>query len=209
MPVNRNSDSNWGHPLGRCSLVLRQPRKRGVPHRQSTREHRQALVSTCFEQALLEYGRARLGQGCVIILRETILLCGNFEGCPIRLGSMGKPAPGVPLHIINNDGTEAAAGDEGDMTVLLINQIGQQKRWYLTGDKAKRDGDRYFWFVGRADEVINSSGYRIGPFEVESALQGHSEVEESAVVSSPDPVRGEVIKAFVVLKEASTQDHKF
>lgn len=122
---------------------------------------------------------------------EGILLCGNFEGCPIRPGSMGKPAPGVPLYVINNDGTEAATGDEGDMAVLLsenpeqdvffgifdgyvssdqhvtrnlksVTLDGQQKRWYLTGDKAKRDADGYFWFVGRADDVINSSGYRIG-----------------------------------------------
>ncbi|KAL5322199.1 hypothetical protein ACEPPN_010169 [Leptodophora sp. 'Broadleaf-Isolate-01'] len=168
---------------------------------------------------------------------ETILLCGNFKGCPIRPGSMGKPAPGVPLHVIKNDGTEAAAGEEGDMAVLLsdnpsedtffgifdgyvasnlqvtrklksVNVGGQQRNWYLTGDKAKRDEDGYFWFVGRADDVINSSGYRIGPFEVESALQAHPEVQESAVVSSPDPVRGEVVKAFVVLRADSTLDHE-
>ncbi|PVH81834.1 acetyl-CoA synthetase-like protein [Cadophora sp. DSE1049] len=168
---------------------------------------------------------------------ETILLCGNFAGCPIRPGSMGKPAPGVLLHVVNSDGTEATVGDEGDMAVLLsknpaqdaffgifdgyvssdgrvtrnlqsTNFGGQQKRWYRTGDRAKKDEDGYFWFVGRADDQINSSGYRIGPFEVESALQAHPEVEESAVVSSPDPVRGEVVKAFVVLKEASTQDHE-
>ncbi|KAL5348961.1 hypothetical protein ACLOAV_006386 [Pseudogymnoascus australis] len=167
---------------------------------------------------------------------EVILLCGNFEGCPIRPGSMGKPAPGVPLYVINNDGTEASAEDEGDMAVLLsenpeqdaffgifdgyvssdqhvtrnlksVTLDGQQKRWYLTGDKARRDVDGYFWFVGRADDVINSSGYRIGPFEVESVLQAHPEVVESAVVSSPDPVRGEVVKAFVVLQATSTQRH--
>ena len=122
---------------------------------------------------------------------ETILLCGNFEGCPIRPGSMGKPAPGVPLYVITDDGTEAADGNEGDMAVALSENPAQdaffgifdgylsndfgltrnlktttrgspRKRWYLTGDKAKRDADGYFWFVGRADDVINSSGYRIG-----------------------------------------------
>src|SRR5262249_20597412 len=72
--------------------------------------------------------------------------------------------------------------------------------WYVTGDRGRRDEDGYLWFVGRADDVIISSGYRIGPFEVESALLEHPAVLESAVVASPDPVRGEVVKAFVVLR---------
>ena len=72
--------------------------------------------------------------------------------------------------------------------------------WYLTGDKAYKDEDGYFWFVGRADDVIISAGYRIGPFEVESALIEHPAVAESAVVASPDPVRGDIVKAFVILK---------
>src|SRR5207253_3112350 len=72
--------------------------------------------------------------------------------------------------------------------------------WYLTGDRPRRDEDGYLWFVGRADDVIISAGYRIGPFEVESALLEHPAVVESAVVASPDPVRGEIVKAFVVLR---------
>src|SRR4029077_15147925 len=72
--------------------------------------------------------------------------------------------------------------------------------WYLTGDQATRDADGYLWFVGRAADVIISAGYRIGPFEVESALLEHPAVLESAVVASPDPVRGEIVKAFVVLR---------
>jgi medium-chain acyl-CoA synthetase len=157
---------------------------------------------------------------------------------------MGKPAPGVPLHIITSAGTEAAVGKEGDMAVLMSDKRGTDEFfgvfdgyvnddntltrreksftnngevsiWYLTGDRAKRDADGYFWFVGRSDDVINSSGYRIGsfesssdvhtltnftgPFEVESTLQKHPAVAESAVISSPDPTRGEVVKAFVVL----------
>jgi acetyl-CoA synthetase/medium-chain acyl-CoA synthetase len=71
--------------------------------------------------------------------------------------------------------------------------------WYLTGDRAYRDADGYFWFVGRADDVILSAGYRIGPFEVESALVEHAAVMEAAVVASPDAVRGEIVKAFVIL----------
>ncbi len=78
--------------------------------------------------------------------------------------------------------------------------------WYLTGDRAFRDKDGYFWFVGRADDVILTSGYRIGPFEVESALIEHPAVPESAVVSSPDDTRGEVVKAFVVPAPGYTPD---
>jgi acyl-coenzyme A synthetase/AMP-(fatty) acid ligase len=124
---------------------------------------------------------------------ETILLCGNFKGSCIRPGSMGRAAPGVPLHIITSDGTEAEFGEEGDIAVLLSDRNGdtsffglfdgyldenntlnrrektfvkdgEAKKWYLTGDRAKKDADGYFWFVGRADDVINSSGYRIGSF---------------------------------------------
>jgi acetyl-CoA synthetase len=72
--------------------------------------------------------------------------------------------------------------------------------WYLTGDLAKRDGDGYFWFVGRSDDVIKTSGHLVGPFEVESALLDHPSVAEAAVIGKPDPVAGEVIKAFVALK---------
>ena len=71
--------------------------------------------------------------------------------------------------------------------------------WYVTGDRARRDVDGYFWFVGRADDVIISAGYRIGPFEIESALLEHPAVAESAVVASPDKVRGDVVKAFIIL----------
>ncbi|RYN27410.1 Acyl-coenzyme A synthetase [Alternaria arborescens] len=158
---------------------------------------------------------------------ETALLCANLKGSTIRPGSMGKPAPGVPLHIITATGVEAAHNEEGDIAVLLsdrkgssnffgifdgyvqedntctrnektVTVDGEVKSYYLTGDRATRDQDGYFWFVGRADDVINSSGYRIGPFEVESTLKLHPAVAEAAVVSSPDPERGEVVKAFVV-----------
>ncbi|CAI9628790.1 unnamed protein product [Alternaria burnsii] len=158
---------------------------------------------------------------------ETALLCANLKGSTIRPGSMGKPAPGVPLRIITATGAEAAHNEEGDIAVLLsdrkgssnffgifdgyvqedntctrnertVTVDGEVKSYYLTGDRATRDQDGYFWFVGRADDVINSSGYRIGPFEVESTLKLHPAVAEAAVISSPDPGRGEVVKAFVV-----------
>jgi medium-chain acyl-CoA synthetase len=146
---------------------------------------------------------------------ETVLLCANRPGAA-RQGSMGRPAPPFDLAVIDETGAVAAAGTEGDIALrigerrppgLFIGYRGEPERtasvfrdgWYLTGDRAYVDGDGYFWFVGRADDVILSSGYRIGPFEVESALFEHPAVAESAVVASPDPTRGEIVKAFVVL----------
>ncbi len=148
---------------------------------------------------------------------ETICLVGTFPTIEPRPGSMGKPAPGYYVSVIDQDGNELAAGLEGDIAVrvkpnrppALFREYMNNKEmtdkvffkdWYLTGDKAYKDEDGYFWFVGRSDDVIISSGYRIGPFEVESALQEHPAVAESAVVSSPDEIRGEVVKAFVILK---------
>ncbi len=147
---------------------------------------------------------------------ETALLCGSFPCIAPRLGSMGKPVPGIELHVVDNEGAIVPANTEGDIAVKVkpIRPPGLFKEykdnpektaetfrgdWYLTGDRAYRDEDGYFWFVGRADDVILSAGYRIGPFEVESALLEHAAVAESAVIASPDPIRGEVVKAFVVL----------
>jgi acetyl-CoA synthetase/medium-chain acyl-CoA synthetase len=158
--------------------------------------------------------------GCVIRdgygQTETVLLCGNFPCIEPRFGSMGKPAPGFDLQVIDNEGNITPANAEGDIAVRVKPErpLGLFKEywkdpertagtllgdWYLTGDRAYRDEDGYFWFVGRADDVIISAGYRIGPFEVESALIEHPAVAESAVIASPDQVRGAVVKAFVVL----------
>jgi acetyl-CoA synthetase/medium-chain acyl-CoA synthetase len=147
---------------------------------------------------------------------ETVLLCGNLPGMEVRPGSMGKPAPGFEVAVIDDDGKPLEPGQEGDIAVRVHPQrpVGLfQEYWndpaatqgamrgdyYVTGDRAYMDGDGYVWFVGRADDVIISAGYRIGPFEVESALVEHPAVVESAVVASPDPVRGEIVKAFVIL----------
>ncbi len=148
---------------------------------------------------------------------ETVLLCGNFDGMDVKSGSMGLPAPGIDLQVIDDNGAPLAANIEGDIAVniapankpagMFLGYKDDHDRtksvyrgeWYLTGDRACRDEDGYFWFVGRSDDVILSSGYRIGPFEVESALFEHPAVVESAVVASPDKTRGEVVKAFVVL----------
>lgn len=147
---------------------------------------------------------------------ETVLLCGSFPCIEPRFGSMGKPSPGVDLQVVDEEGNALPANTEGDIAVRVKpnRPVGLFKEywkepertasvfrgdWYLTGDRAYIDDDGYFWFVGRSDDVILTSGYRIGPFEVESALIEHPAVAESAVVSSPDPTRGEVVKAFVIL----------
>ncbi len=147
---------------------------------------------------------------------ETVLLVGNYRCLPVRPGSMGKPMPGFTIGIVDEDGNEVPTGEEGQIAVKVRperplglfqeywrDDEGMERSfvgdWYLTGDKAYKDEDGYHWFVGRADDVIISAGYRIGPFEVESALIEHPAVAESAVVASPDPVRGEIVKAFVVL----------
>ena len=146
---------------------------------------------------------------------ETVLLCGNYRSFEPRFGSMGKPAPGIDLQVIDENGQILASGEEGDLAVrvaperpqgLFLEYKGAPEKtassfrgdWYLTGDRAQVDEDGYYWFVSRADDVILSAGYRIGPFEVESALIEHPAVAESAVVSSPDEKRGEVVKAFVI-----------
>ena len=152
---------------------------------------------------------------------ETVNLVANFRCLPIRPGSMGKPTPGFDVQIVDEDGKVLGPNEEGyigvrvkpERPVGLFKEYWKEPEemsrvfsgdWYYTGDKAYHDEDGYFWFVGRADDVIISSGYRIGPFEVESALVEHPAVTESAVVASPDPVRGEVVKAFVVLKSGQS-----
>jgi acetyl-CoA synthetase/medium-chain acyl-CoA synthetase len=147
---------------------------------------------------------------------ETVLLCGNFPGEAVRPGSMGKPSPGFELAVLDAEGHPLGPDQEGDVAVHVKPErpVGLFREywrapdamtrsfvgdWYLTGDRAYHDRDDYFWFVGRADDVIISAGYRIGPFEVESALVEHPAVVEAAVVASPDAVRGEIVKAFIVL----------
>ena len=156
---------------------------------------------------------------------ESVLMVGNFRsaGREIRPGSMGHAAPGFSLAIVDEDGHELPAGSVGQLAVRVQPQrpLGLFQEywrnteenaarfvgpWYLTGDTAKQDADGYFWFVGRADDVINSASYRIGPGEVESALLEHPAVLECAAVGVPEEMRGEVVKAFVVLREGHTPD---
>jgi acetyl-CoA synthetase len=136
-----------------------------------------------------------------------------IEPCP---GSMGKPAPGYDIDLLKEDGTSSKMGEEGELVVRTDKRkpLGMFSGYYRdekltasvwhgeiyhTGDVAWRDEKGYYWFVGRNDDVIKSSGYRIGPFEVESALQEHPSVLECAVTGVPDPDRGSVVKATVVL----------
>lgn len=151
---------------------------------------------------------------------ETTLLCGTFKKMNkwMKPGSMGKPAPGYDVRVVNNMGVEVPSGEQGNLAVKIkphfppglfkgyLNDMEGTSYafigdYYLTGDRARQDEDGYLWFESRTDDLIISSGYRIGPFEVESALFEHPSVAESAVVSSPDVARGQVVKAFIVLSK--------
>ncbi|WP_077214251.1 acyl-CoA synthetase MbcS [Bacillus dakarensis] len=146
---------------------------------------------------------------------ENTLLVGITKGMSLKAGSMGKPIPGNSVEIINEDGFPCEVGEVGDIAVhvktpaLFKHYYKDPERtamqfrgeYYITGDKAKKDEEGYFWFEGRGDDIIISSGYTIGPFEVEDALVKHPSVKECAVVASPDEVRGSVVKAFIVLRD--------
>ncbi len=150
---------------------------------------------------------------------ESIVLVGNFRslGKPVLPGSMGIATPGYDVAVLDDSLEPAPLGQEGDVAVRVkphrplglfseywLNEPETKAHfkgdWYLTGDRASRDERGYFWFVGRADDVIKSSGYRIGPFEVESALLEHPAVLEAAVIGQPDALRGQIVKACVVLR---------
>lgn len=153
---------------------------------------------------------------------EGSVLCANFVWDTPRPGSMGRPCPLYNLDIIDDNDQSCPAGTEGRVVVTGIDKglpvglfygyyrddAATQKvmhdGYYETGDLAWRDEDGYYWFVGRSDDVIKCSGYRIGPFEVESALQSHKAVLECAITSAPDPIRGQVVKATVVLAKGYT-----
>ena len=151
---------------------------------------------------------------------ENTLLIGTLLNMELRPGSMGKPTPGNIIDLINEDGELIPDGEVGDIAVhkstpaLFKGYYKDPERtaiqyrgdWYVTGDRATKDEDGYFWFEGRNDDIIISSGYTIGPFEVEDALTKHPAVQECAVVASPDEIRGNVVKAFVVLKDVTLKE---
>nr|WP_314000913.1 acetate--CoA ligase [uncultured Paenibacillus sp.] len=140
----------------------------------------------------------------------------NYPSMAIRPGSMGKPLPGIEAAIIDDKGNELPPNRLGNLAIRtpwpsMMRQIWNNPSkyqeyfrlpgWYISGDSAYRDEDGYFWFQGRVDDVINTSGERIGPFEVESKLVEHPAVAEAGVIGKPDPIRGEIIKAFIALRE--------
>jgi acetyl-CoA synthetase len=147
------------------------------------------------------------------------IMIANYASVPVRPGSMGKPLPGVSAAIVRRTGRGVEPLDEpgtqGELAIrtpwpsMFRGYWGEPERYarcfadgfYLTGDLARRDADGYYWFVGRADDVIKTSGHLVGPFEVESVLLEHRAVAEAAVIGRPDPVAGEIIKAFVSLRD--------
>lgn len=143
------------------------------------------------------------------------LIC-NYPSMAIKPGSMGKPIPGVEAAIIDDQGKELPPYRMGNLAIRtpwpsMMRQIWNNpakfeeyfrlQGWYVSGDSAFMDEDGYFWFQGRIDDVINTSGERVGPFEVESKLVEHPAVAEAGVIGKPDPVRGEIIKAFISLRD--------
>ncbi len=147
---------------------------------------------------------------------ETINIVANYPSIPVKPGSMGKPVPGVDVQIVDEDGNLTEIDTVGHIAIRITDPLQPgmfagyweddaatmkcfKHGWYYTGDTATIDEEGYFWFVGRADDIISSSGYRISPFEVESSLLEHPAVQESAAIGKPDEIRGEIVKAFVVL----------
>jgi len=144
------------------------------------------------------------------------IMCANYPSMPIRPGSMGRPFPGVNVTIVDDEGNEVAEPDvEGALVVepgwpsQFRTYWNDQERydsrfingWYYTGDRAKKDEDGYIWFLGRDDDVINTSGHLVSPFEVESTLIEHEAVAEAGVIGKPHDVAMEVVKAFVTLND--------
>ncbi|MBW2967181.1 acetate--CoA ligase, partial [Candidatus Woesearchaeota archaeon] len=143
------------------------------------------------------------------------ILIANYPAMPIKVGSMGRPFPGITAAIIDEGGKELPRGKEGHLAIRpgwpsMMVEIWNNKEkydsyfkdgWYLSGDKARMDEEGYVWFIGRADDVINTAGHRVGPFEVESALVEHPAVAEAGVIGKPDETYGEIIKAFIALKK--------
>ncbi|NLU94911.1 acetate--CoA ligase [Chitinophaga sp. Ak27] len=150
------------------------------------------------------------------------IMIANYPSLLVKPGSMGKPLPGIEAAIAEITDKDinilTAPGTQGHLVLkkgwpsMFCAYLHEDERyqkcfrgeWYITGDLAKRDADGYYWFVGRADDIIKTSGHMVGPFEVESILMEHTTVAEAAVIGKPDPVIGEMVKAFIVLKQGFT-----
>lgn len=172
--------------------------------------------------------RVEKATGCIVSeafgQTETLMTVLNYPCQPIRPGSMGLGSPGTTVDVMTDDGRIAKPGEEGQLVIgmpnpqLMLSYWSDPVRteeafvendsgsWFVSGDRVHKDADGYVYYCGRDDDVIGSAGYRIGPFEVESALLDHEAVQECAVVASPDPERGAVVKAFVVLQPGHNGD---
>ncbi|KPJ71010.1 acetyl-CoA synthetase [Microgenomates bacterium DG_75] len=142
------------------------------------------------------------------------ILIANYPSLPIKPGSMGKPVPGVKADIVSDKGKRLGINRIGNLAIKppwpsMMKKVWRRPKkyksyfvndWYISGDLAYKDKDGYFWFVSRDDDIIKTAGERVGPFEVESALVTHPAVAEAGVIGKPDPIRGEIIKAFISLK---------
>lgn len=157
-------------------------------------------------------------------LTEALMVATNYPCMPVKPGSMGRPLPGTETLVIGDDDAKLPVGETGRLVVRMPNPQVMLEYWqdpartaqcyvtvegadyFITGDEAYQDSDGYLFYQGRADDVINASGYRIGPMEVENALMAHPAVQECAAVGSPHEARGEVVKAFVVLNDGHSGD---
>jgi acyl-coenzyme A synthetase/AMP-(fatty) acid ligase len=154
-------------------------------------------------------------------MSECMVYCFNIIGSHVKPGSCGRPAPGTAIGLLDDDLRPVPQGQDGVLCVRRDSHPGMMKEywrkpertaemfrgeWYCSGDILAQDEDGYFWFKGRNDDVIKASGYRISPFEVESCLVGHHAVLEAAAVESPDSIRGNVVKAFLVLRPGVSGD---
>jgi acetyl-CoA synthetase len=199
-------------------MALGEDASRGVRVRcvSSCGEPLNAEVVTFFRRAwgvtiMDQYGASEFG-----------LPIGNFNALEMEVkpGSMGLPLPGCRMAVVDDEGREVAADAVGHIAMrpddVGYYALGYWKDpvrtrelyrgdWMTIGDLGRRDADGYFWFEGRADDVIKSAGYRIGPFEVESAILHHPAVAEAAVVGRPDALRGHIVKAYVVLKPGAVR----
>lgn len=170
---------------------------------------------------LLEWAQQELGLSINEGFGQTecnVILGNNGNLFPIKPGSLGKPTPGTVVKIIDDEGNEVPPGTEGHIAcrrphpVMLLEYLNKPEAtrekfigdWLITGDVGHMDEDGYFWFHGRGDDVITSSGYRIGPGEIEDALLKHEAVQMAAAIGVPDPVRTEIIKAFIIPKPGVT-----
>ncbi|CAD5265352.1 Acetyl-coenzyme A synthetase [Imperialibacter sp. EC-SDR9] len=194
-----------------------------VPREQYNLEHLRLVLSVGepLDAEAVRWGQSTFGVPVLDNWWQTEtggIMISNYLTFPVKPGSMGKPLPGIEAALaeVSDDGFSIITepGKDGHLVLkrgwpsMFKTYLHQEERynkcfrgdWYLTGDLARRDADGYFWFVGRADDIIKTSGHMVGPFEVESALMEHPAVAEAAVIGKPDPLIGELVKAFVVLK---------